>query len=363
MIRRDIPNWESKNYAPKNPTKWYNVYCRYKQELRIELAKDEEDLKARMAELNKKKATHVSKIVELKTLPKVPKDPWMMANNGGVPIGRSRETGVIKRSASVLTWTTGSKTKLRDGKSVMTKARREAKEISQRGRLARPTHELHGKAGQIKQAPVGMVDQYRRDGMAPRAPIKILSKKRNIPGPVGVTSGTLRAQGLSLEERESRLRALTMQIGKTYGAVEPTLISSEDEDEDDMEDLFDEKPKQTTHAKPNVVVRSTPSQASSIQRSPVSFQPRQSGTSLPSSPSLWQKPAPRTKPSDVISSMIMKPKSNLPPKPPPPTSSSPPTNLLRSDSPTQFNQSSKVIKRRPPPDVFNRDASKKQRLA
>lgn len=133
LIARDIPNWREKNYVPKNPRKWYEVYCKYKKEHRKEIERDEEILRNTMLGIKKEKETHVSKVVDLRTLPKVPRDPRMLANNGGVPLGKSRGFG--KETPSTLTWNAGSKTKMTDGKSVLTRARREAKEISQRSKL------------------------------------------------------------------------------------------------------------------------------------------------------------------------------------------------------------------------------------
>ena len=356
FIRRDIPNWRDKNYAPKNPNKWYEIYCKYKKELRKELDKDEEDLKARMAELNKKKATNVSKIVELRKLPKVPRDPRMMANNGGVPIGRNKENGVIKHSASSLSWTTGSKTKLTDGKSVMTKARREAKEISQRARLARPTHQLHGRAGQIKQAPAGMVNEYRRDRLPAHAPIKILSKKRSVPGQF---EGRMSMERPSLEERENRLRALTMSTGRAFGAAEATLVSSEDEVEDDLEDLFDEKLERTTQASSTVSSRSSPSHFSFSGT--IGSHHRQAADSSPLSSVSSLGAAPRHRSSNVIPSMFSKPKPRTLQNPSSPMRSTTPTAFSRSPSPSYGEGNRMTIKKRPPPDIFNRVVSKKPR--
>lgn len=326
------------------------------------MERDEAVLKASLAELNKKKATNVSKIVELRKLPKLPRDPRMMANNGGVPLGRSRETGVIRPSASALTWTSGSKTKLTDGKSVMTRARREAKEISQRGKLARPTHDLHGRAGQIKQAPAGMVNEYRRDRMAAQPPLRILSKRRNISGQFKGGQG-----GPSLEEREKRLRALTMSKGNASGAAEATLVgSSEDEEDDDLEELFDEKPKPQSRpmatafsATISPPAPSSSSQTSTIlSQSTLSSQPRQLSSSSPTSS---VNPVARPKPSDMISSIIGRPRPKTLPRGPTPPLSSTPTTFSRSPSPSTGERNRMMVKRRPPPDIFNRAASKKPR--
>jgi elongin-A len=377
FIQRDIPNWKTKNYIPKNPTKWYEVYLKYKKEQRKELERDEAVLRASLAELNKKKATNVSKIVELRKLPKLPRDPRMMANNGGVPLGRNRETGVYKPAASALTWNSGSKTKLTDGKSVLTRARREAKEISQRGKLARPTAELHGSTRQIKRAPAGMVDEYRRDKLAamPHA-VKILSRKRSnaidFDGGLG---------GPSLEEREKRLRALTMSRGNAAGAAEATLVGSSDEEEEgsDLDDLFDEKPKPqsrsvviTTSSRPQASSSSLSTIRSSLSSSAPRLQPippstvRSSSSSStvraqPRSAPSSSPPVPRPKPSDMISSIISKPRPKPSPRAPSPPRPGTPTTFSRSPSPGGERRLVGMIKRRAPVDIFNRAPSKKPR--
>lgn len=308
----------------------------------------------------------------------------MMANNGGVPLGRNRETGVYKPAASALTWNSGSKTKLTDGKSVLTRARREAKEISQRGKLARPTAELHGSTGQIKRAPAGMVDEYRRDKLAamPQA-VKILSRKKS--NAIGFDGGF---GGPSLEEREKRLRALTMSKGNAAGAAEATLVGSSDEEEEgsDLDDLFDEKPKPQSRpigmaisSRPQVssssssTIRSSSSSStprfqpfspsavrSSSSSSTVRAQPRpapSSSSSAASSP----RPAPRPKPSDIISSIISKPRPKPSPRAPSPPRSGTPTTFSRSPSPGGERRPVGMIKRRAPVDIFNRAPSKKPR--
>jgi elongin-A len=304
-----------------------------------------------MAELNKKKATNVSKIVDLRKLPKVPRDPRMMANNGGVPLGRNRETGVIRRPASTLTWTSGSKTKLTDGKSVLTRARREAKELSQMAKLSRPTHQLTGGIGQVKQAPVGMVNEYRRDRLPAHAPVKILSKKKSVPGQFEGSLG-----GLSLEEREKRLLALTKSKGQMYGAVEATLVSSEDDEGDDLDDLFDEKPTQSSRATSSI---SSLSQHSS-QTPTIRSQPHQQPTPSPSSSASPSRPAPSPKPSDLISSIVSKPKPRPLQYTSTPLRPGTPTTFLPSPSPGHSEPKRMIIKKRPPPDIFNR-APKKPR--
>lgn len=340
FIARDIPKWQMKNYAPRNPLNWHKVYKKYKREQEEEIRRDEEVLMASLAGIKKERAVNVTQLVDIKSLPKMPRDSKMQFN-AGVKIGRK---GFKKDTPSSLVWSAGSKTKLTDGKSVLTRARREAKEISQRSKLAKPTHQLGGRIGQIKKAPAGMVNEYRR---AVEPPLRILARKRN---PVGQLSGN----GPSLEERERRLKALTSS--KRYSApIEATIVSSDSEEEDFMDDLFDEPTTSAASSSsswPHSTISSThsrPSAAAYPSRSGISTPERQHPPSSPPSSS-------NLKPSDLISSMIRKP------KPEPGSAASPvasrrasPAGFRRSPSPAHGERRPPMVqKKRPPVDIFNR---------
>ncbi|KAK0108809.1 hypothetical protein ONS96_002651 [Cadophora gregata f. sp. sojae] len=343
FISRHIPNWRTKNYKPKNPKKWYEVYCKYKKEQQEEIARDEEILRASMMGLKAARETNVSKIVDLKMLPKLPRDPRMIANNGGVPIKK----GFRKEAPATLNWTSGSKTKMTDGKSVLTRARREAKEISQMGRLAKPTHRLSGALGQVRKAPEGMVKEYKT---ASQPAIKILSRKKQ-PQTLASFSGGV--TGPSLEERERRLRA-AMAGGSgskrdASGDVKHTYVGSSDDDLDDfiendeeIDDLFDEAPK----PKSRPVSSSTASRPPPSR--PVTSRPSQQSSSPPA-PSSRPKP----KPSDVISSLISKPR--------PGGASSPPPSRGRASSPPKTGTGQRpMAPKRKEVDIFNRGPKKRR---
>lgn len=260
-----------------------------------------------------------------------------MQYNAGVKIGKK---GFKKGTPSSLVWSSGSKTKLTDGKSVLTRARREAKEISQRSKLSKPTHQLSGRVDQIRKAPTGMVDEYRR---AAEPPLRILAKRRN-------PAGKLPDSGPSLEEKEKRLRALTLS-SKNPLAAEETVVGSSDseEDIDSMDELFEERPR------PAAVPSSRPAAASSSSSLRPSLSSERGRQSTLVSPS--QNPQP--KPSDVISSMISRPKQ----KPltramgssPGPTRSASPAGFRRSPSPSHGERKPTVVQRkRAEVDIFNR---------
>lgn len=328
FIKRDIPNWASKNYAPKNPTKWYEVYCKYKKEQRKDIERDEEILRNTMLGIKKQKETMVSKVVDLRTLPKVPKDPRMLANNGGVPLGK--KAGAARLPPNSLTWNGGSKTKMKDGKGVLNRARREAREISMRSKLVTPTGQLIGNKRQIQKAPAGMVNEYRK---AADPGLRILSRKKNT---VGKFNGGI--SGPSLEEREKRLRA-AMGGSSGSGAMtgNETLVGSSDEDsfidDDEVDDLFDDEPQRPASAPRNPPSR--PLAATSIARPPPKDlnRPRPAATSA----------APRPGPS----------RPHISYSPPPRASTS---------SPAPGGAKPMMPRKRPPVDIFNRGA-KKPRVA
>jgi elongin-A len=337
FIARDIPKWREKNYVPSNPLNWHKVYRKYKKEQDLEVKRDEETLRETMEKLKQGKSSNVSKIVDISSLPKMPRDP-KMKYNAGVPIKRGG-IGFKKEGASSLSWTAGSKTKLTDGQSVLTRARREAKEITARGKLSKPTNQLGGGLGQIRKAPAGMVSEYRR---AEQPPIRILARKR----PEKISERTR-----ELQEREDRLRALTS--GKKYNPpAGATVVSSSEESDhefDSADDLFDvprasaSKPRQKTNAP------SSYSRPSSTTFSSRPFPSTERG-SPPSSRSDTGKP------SDRISSLIGKPK----PVPrsmgssPMPSRGSSPAGFGRSPSPHRDSPKPKYAPKRPPVDVFNR---------
>jgi elongin-A len=356
FIARDIPNWASKSYVPKNPFGWYDLYQRYKKEQNEDIARDEAVLRQNMMLAQKRKETTVSKIVDLRTLPKIPRDPKMRPNNGGVPIGKK---GIFKKDTpSVLSWNVGSKTKLTDGKSVLTRARREAKEISQMSKLSKPTHRLAA-IGKVTKAPAGMVNEYRK---AAQPAIRILSRKFY---PVGKDTGGISRPGL--EDREKRLRAI--QAGMIQNA---TLVSSPSEDDisaDDLfdvkgaDDFFDEKPKRKPASRIVAASSARPSPSRPVASSSFPSRPTPS-TQQPQAQSYTSSSSSPTKPSDLISSLINQRK----PLPRPagssrPFNSSPGPALSKSPSPNpgERRQPPVIMKRKLEVDIFNRGSKKVRR--
>lgn len=282
FIARDIPKWEEKICVPANPTKWYKVYRTLKTERDEQIARDRESLRQSMNAVKQHKEAHVSKFVDIRKMPKIPRDYGMRAHNNGAPLNKGK---LQNAPPSTLTWGGGSRTKMTDGKSVLTKARREAKEMSQRNKLNLPTNMLSGDLGQVKRAPAGMTQSYK---IASQPTAKILMRRgssaRNLHGIIAPAR-----RGPSLEDREQRLRdamSSKKQGSNTFKESstepEPPRVMTFDSDSDD---LFDE-PKE-------------PKPARKIMKP---------GASSSSSP----PPKTSFEPSDVISSMAHKSRASSP---------------------------------------------------
>ncbi|WYZ34398.1 hypothetical protein EsH8_I_000674 [Colletotrichum jinshuiense] len=151
LIKKEFPSEShEKNYAPKNPSKWYKIYERYAEERREAQQQAEAELRARVQGLQQKKDSNVSRIVDPRYLPAPPKT--------GRTFGTRGRGG--KELPSSLSFAAGSRMKTTTGASVMKKARREAKEIvGIRSTLAIPTGLI--RAPRLSKAPASMAAEHR----------------------------------------------------------------------------------------------------------------------------------------------------------------------------------------------------------
>lgn len=221
---------------------------KYMREQRQEIERDKEALRASMAGLKKHKEAHVSKKIDARYLPKLPRDPRMLANNGGVPIGGRNKGPGRSENLSTLSFSGGSKTKMTSGAGVIMRAKREAKEIAAMNRLRAPNHTFASAATQIARAPQAMLDAARRAGV-PDIRIAAPRKRSEVTNQFG-TSGAL-----SMEERERRLRALTMpkshEQKNDANVAKPTMIS--DQELSDEELFADKQPTPAPQHRPRKV--------------------------------------------------------------------------------------------------------------
>ncbi|MCJ1281737.1 hypothetical protein MMC26_001059 [Xylographa opegraphella] len=224
FIARDIPKWESKPHEPKNPKNWYKVYRKLRLESQNEVDADAELLKAKMEGIKNEKAKHTSKIVDPRTVPKLPRMGGMRLEGG-----RSKSGPSSSNNLSSLRFTSGSKTKVLTGSGVIAKVRREGKEMSlfssKNSHLTTPTHKLSDRATQIRKVPQGLVEDHRR----PSAPLPTnpSSKPTTIFAPRRRNTGgeISSPRGLTFEEREKRLRTLTGCTPSTERSLTTTVTT------------------------------------------------------------------------------------------------------------------------------------------
>ena len=161
-----------------------------------------------MEGIKNEKAKHTSKVVDPRTVPKLPRMGGMRVEGG-----RSKASSSSSANLSTLRFTSGSKTRVLTGSGVMAKVRREGKEMSlfssKNSHLTTPTHQLSNKATQIRKVPQGLVEDHRR----PAAPLSIDPSSKSItifaPRRRNTANEVASPNGLTFEEREMRLRALT----------------------------------------------------------------------------------------------------------------------------------------------------------
>lgn len=267
LIGRDFPVLSKRhNFAPKNPSSWHLIYARYERLEADQKREAEEKLKAAFAGIKKEKASNTSQIVDFdrRRLPHPPRD----GRGGGGP--RKPGMGSKRADESDLRFMGGTRTKTTTGQGILRKARREAREISARNRLATPTGLLPVRQGQIVSAPKAMVEDER---------IKAQPAIRGAGGGVAVlrSGASELKRNREMEEREERLRRLknASAAAARKGATVVSDSDLEDEegyggrdqeddgyesndggnglggglDADELENLFDEKPTVTTTSK------------------------------------------------------------------------------------------------------------------
>ncbi|MCJ1328544.1 hypothetical protein MMC10_005221 [Thelotrema lepadinum] len=259
LIKRDVPNWQSKHHEPRNPESWHKVYKKLVRESDQEIAEDALILQASLKGLEAKRNERTSKVVDSRTVPKLPRVHGMRV-----------DPAVFKRKApeklSDLRFTSGSKTKMVTGKDVILRARREARERSnftgQHAVLARPTHMLQNKATRVRDAPLGLVEAHQRSSGSPATdsrsgtPIRVIAPRKpsNLAKSTDPNDPNV-PHKYTREEREARLKAIatgkpipkppTSTSASTNPQTLPLSSSSSpkrkrDNDSPPMDDIFGE---------------------------------------------------------------------------------------------------------------------------
>ncbi|KAL8715983.1 MAG: hypothetical protein Q9220_000650 [cf. Caloplaca sp. 1 TL-2023] len=210
FIKRDIPKWEKKILYPKNPKSWWKVYRKLQREHEAEVKEDTAKLEAAFNGIKTEKGRHQSRVME--GVPHIPKLDGMQYAHAAEYNRIKKPLKDTRPTSAVLSFRSGSKTKVLTGKGVMAKARREAIELNRfktSHKLSTPMHQLNTFATPVRKAPPGLIDDFRRaavpqpvDPTIPKPAIFVPPKSRFTRREMPETAGVM-----SAEERERRLRA------------------------------------------------------------------------------------------------------------------------------------------------------------
>ncbi|ERF73734.1 hypothetical protein EPUS_00988 [Endocarpon pusillum Z07020] len=191
LIKRDIPDWQSKPHRPKDPKNWWKVYKKLKEQTEKDREQGAEKLKAALDIINDEREQNLAKVLSRKELPKEPinyKAKTLYNYNSG-------KTG--SKSGHKLT--------------LLEKIRKEARN-ARLARMNQPVPRIANKATEVKQAPRGFVEDQkllaRQKTSAPVA-IRQPTVPRVAKPPIAIVRQEKPASDKAFLEREERLRALT----------------------------------------------------------------------------------------------------------------------------------------------------------
>ena len=72
LIKRDIPDWESKPHKPKDPKNWWKVYKKLKEQIQKDREQGAEKLKAVLDSIKDEREQNLAKVVSRQDLPREP---------------------------------------------------------------------------------------------------------------------------------------------------------------------------------------------------------------------------------------------------------------------------------------------------
>ncbi|KAL8908425.1 MAG: hypothetical protein Q9207_000844 [Kuettlingeria erythrocarpa] len=210
LIKRDIPDGDTKLLYPKNPENWWKVYRKMRNDYEKVVQNDAAKLKAAFTGIQSAKDSRQIRIME--GIPKIPKLDGMQFAHAAEYNRIKKPPKLVKPPTSVIRFTGGSRTKTLTGKGVMDKARREAQEMSRFRKtnvMATPTHMLSGLSRFVPPAPPkdDFENPKRINRPSPPKPVEFF-----MPGPRKPPAGSAEAERIAtaakVEERERRLSTL-----------------------------------------------------------------------------------------------------------------------------------------------------------
>jgi hypothetical protein len=147
-MRRDIPDYELKPHVPKNPTSWYKVYKKLKNEASKAAADAEAVLKATLSGIKSMKEENLAEVVS--------------TERGNALYSSINAPGPSRRGRIMYNYMSGrTGSKGANRMTLMEKIRKEAKS-AKTGVMGRPMHELQKKHNGVVKAPAQFVEDVKR---------------------------------------------------------------------------------------------------------------------------------------------------------------------------------------------------------
>jgi elongin-A len=147
-MRRDIPDYELKPHVPKNPTSWYKVYKKLKNEASKAAADAEAVLKATLSGIKSMKEENLAEVVS--------------TERGNALYSSTNAPGPSRRGRIMYNYMSGrTGSKGANRMTLMEKIRKEAKS-AKTGVMGRPMHELQKKHNGVVKAPAQFVEDVKR---------------------------------------------------------------------------------------------------------------------------------------------------------------------------------------------------------
>ncbi len=191
LIKRDIPDWESKPHKPKDPKNWWKVYKKLKEQIQKDREQGAEKLKAVLDSIKDEREQNLAKVVSRQDLPREPTKSKSRASY-------NYESGK-----------TGSKSghKL----SLLEKIRKEARD-ARLARLNAPASQTVKRPTLVTKAPQRLVEEYKHEAQQKSA-LPGTARRPSAPRlprpPLATSRQEKPTADKSFLEREERLRALT----------------------------------------------------------------------------------------------------------------------------------------------------------
>ena len=212
LIKRDIPNWQTKKHEPRDPKNWWKVYRKLKQESLLEMDAGADKLKTALNDKNEKQ---LAEIKSARALPRSQGPSLQQRVTYGYQSGKTGSKGGSKMS-------------------LLEKIRKEARDARHARNMA---EEQQRKivATAVTRAPPQFVEDMRalqqRAQKSPERPIRIPRSPTaggRRPGPSRSSKGPLIPPSRlpvthqQIQEREARLRALTSGLPLPSGNLVAT---------------------------------------------------------------------------------------------------------------------------------------------